>query len=186
MSKDLTISLTDLTRLITLFYTNIIAYCQQNRYLRFCYIYWPIQFKYLYWIPCMVRNYWLNTWRFMLVFCPNTPFYGSHASVWRQIGSNIYLNGDKCTLKGRFSNLIKSYIFNPIQDGHFRGCSRMGTQKATLPKICHTYLTIMKLGTVIPYQIINHVTHLLSSTDILLTFIISRNTDIHWVLTHNF
>ena len=41
---------------------------------------------------------------------------------------------------------------NPIQDGQFRGCSRMGgDKKAPLPKICHTYPTIMKLGTVIPY-----------------------------------
>ena len=32
--------------------------------------------------------------------------------------------------------------FNPIQDGLFRGCSRL---------ICHIYHTTMKLGTVIPY-----------------------------------
>ena len=44
--------------------------------------------------------------------------------------------------------------FNPIQDGLFRGCSRMegGAFLALpLPKIRHTYLTMMKLGTVIPY-----------------------------------
>ena len=43
---------------------------------------------------------------------------------------------------------------NPIQDGLFRGCSRMhGWPKRTspLPKICHIYLAIMKLGTVIRY-----------------------------------
>ena len=37
---------------------------------------------------------------------------------------------------------------NPIQDGHFRGCSRWGEgvgQKSV------TYPTMMKLGTVIPY-----------------------------------
>ena len=38
-----------------------------------------------------------------------------------------------------------------------------------LPKICHTYPTMMKLGTVIPYLkktlYINHVTHPLSSAD---------------------
>ena len=40
----------------------------------------------------------------------------------------------------------------PIQDGHFRGCSRMGGgQKALLPKIFHTYPTMMKLGIVISY-----------------------------------
>ena len=35
---------------------------------------------------------------------------------------------------------------NPIQDGLFCGCSWMA-----LPKICHTYPAMMKLGTVIPY-----------------------------------
>ena len=42
--------------------------------------------------------------------------------------------------------------FSPIQDGHFRGCSGMGgDKKVPLPKICHTYPTVMKLRTVIPY-----------------------------------
>ena len=44
-------------------------------------------------------------------------------------------------------------------------------KKAPLSKICHTYPTIMKLGTVIPYlrrskKYMNHVTHPLRSTDI--------------------
>ena len=39
-----------------------------------------------------------------------------------------------------------------IQDGHFRGCSRIeGPKRSPLPKICHRYPTMMKLGTVIPY-----------------------------------
>ena len=40
---------------------------------------------------------------------------------------------------------------NSIQNGHFRGCWRMGerVKKAPLPNICHTYSTIF--GTVIPY-----------------------------------
>ena len=44
-------------------------------------------------------------------------------------------------------------IYNPIQDGLFRSCSWMGGggKKAPLPKICHTYPKMMKLGTVIPY-----------------------------------
>ena len=44
--------------------------------------------------------------------------------------------------------------FNPIQDGIFRGCLRMGGgggKKPPLSKICHTYPTMIKLGTVIPY-----------------------------------
>ena len=42
--------------------------------------------------------------------------------------------------------------FNPIQDGLFRGNSQIGeTKKPLLPNICHTYPTMMKLGTVVPY-----------------------------------
>ena len=39
---------------------------------------------------------------------------------------------------------------NPIQDGHFRGYSRMEGGGGILAKICHTYPTTIKLGTVIP------------------------------------
>ena len=39
---------------------------------------------------------------------------------------------------------------NPIQDGLFRGCSRMrgggGAKRPPLPKICDTYPKMMKLG----------------------------------------
>ena len=38
--------------------------------------------------------------------------------------------------------------FNPIQDGPFWGCSRIGGGREA--KICHTYPTMMKLGRVIP------------------------------------
>ena len=38
-------------------------------------------------------------------------------------------------------------LINLIQDGLFRGCSKA----RPLPKIRHTYPTMMKLGTVIPY-----------------------------------
>ena len=43
--------------------------------------------------------------------------------------------------------------FNPIQDGLFRGCSRMGKgpKKLPFPKIFHTYPKMMKLGTLLPY-----------------------------------
>ena len=47
---------------------------------------------------------------------------------------------------------IKYQFLNPIQDGRFRGCSRMGGAFLTpLPKIHQTYPTMMKLVTVIPY-----------------------------------
>ena len=52
------------------------------------------------------------------------------------------------------TKILLGLHFNPIQDGHFQGCSWMehgGDKISPLPKICHTYPTMMKLGTVIPY-----------------------------------
>ena len=54
-----------------------------------------------------------------------------------------------------------------------------GVKRPPFPKICHTYPTMMKLGTVIPYlkeiqKYMNHVTHPL------------RNTDTDCILVHNF
>ena len=48
---------------------------------------------------------------------------------------------------------ITAILPNPIQDGSFRGCSRMvgAAKRFPLPKICHRYPKIMKLGTVVPY-----------------------------------
>ena len=51
----------------------------------------------------------------------------------------------------KFLEVILYEHINPIQDGPFRGYSRMGGQKAPLPKVCHTYPTMMKLGPVVPY-----------------------------------
>ena len=64
-----------------------------------------------------------------------------------------------------------------------------------LSKICNTYPTLMKRGTVIPYlkkiQKI-HVIHLMSSADLCIfsmksaIFSISGNTDIDCILSHKF
>ena len=98
-----------------------------------------------------------------------------------------------------FNRLCNMFLFlNPIQDGHFWGCSRMGNKKTLLPKICHTYSTMMKLGTVIPY--LKKIQKICKSRDtpprLLLTsaffdrksanFVISRNTGIDWILVHKF
>ena len=56
----------------------------------------------------------------------------------------LYLKKCKKTLPSR-------YLFNPIQNGSFRGCLTDGLFALSLPKICLTYPTMMKLGTVIPY-----------------------------------
>ena len=52
--------------------------------------------------------------------------------------------------------VMKLISFNPIQDVPFRGCSWMRkggrwSEKGPLPKICHTFPTMMKLDTIIPH-----------------------------------
>ena len=57
-----------------------------------------------------------------------------------------------------FSNLFyfsEILSLNPTQDGLFGASHGLrggrGGKKTPLPKICHTYTTMIKLGTVIPY-----------------------------------
>ena len=69
-------------------------------------------------------------------------------------------------------NKIHGLNFNHIPDGLFRGCSRMGVgaKRFPLPKIYHTYPTMMKLCTFMPYlkkiQKLYHVTHPMSPANI--------------------
>ena len=48
---------------------------------------------------------------------------------------------------------LDNFSFNPIQDGLFWSCLRIWGRGflAPVPKICHTYPTMMKFGTVVPY-----------------------------------
>ena len=91
-------------------------------------------------------------------------------------------------------------VFNPIQDGLFRGCSRMGRGSKKAPpslkfithilqwwNLAQLYLTQRRSK-----KYMNHVTHPLSSADISIfhrksaNFAISRNADIDCILIHNF
>ena len=74
--------------------------------------------------------------------------YGDEVTVFHDIEIPKVSSNHTC-----LSVISLNSALNPIKDGHFWGCSRMGWRgkKAPLPKICHTYPTIMKLGTVIPY-----------------------------------
>ena len=68
------------------------------------------------------------------------------------------------------SNKMTHY-FNPIQDGLFRGCSQMGRGGANrphFPKVCHTYPTMIKLGTLTPYP--KKIQKIYESLDTLLEF----------------
>ena len=72
------------------------------------------------------RTFYLLTWKKWWIFCKRRNWY----------------------------HLFIANSSNPIQDGPFLGCSRIGGlkgQKAPFSKICRRYLTLMKLGTVIPY-----------------------------------
>ena len=85
------------------------------------------------------------------------PLRKAFSCVKTKINSNFAVK-----LPGRSNRLFFVYLidhpvqisvlFNPIQDGPFRGCSPMGkAKKAPFLKICHTYPTMMKLGTFISY-----------------------------------
>ena len=113
----------------------------------------------------------------------------------------------KLNLKGSNVSLTMSsnpsyFSLNPIHYGLFQGCSRMGRggggKKRPLPKICHTYPTMMKIDTIIPY--LKKIQNIYESCDTLpefcwhqhfftekpVNFAILRNTDIDWILIHNF
>ena len=70
-----------------------------------------------------------------------------NGAIWRFYYVDVSRGEVTEILKGLFPK-----YFNPIQDGHFWGCSRIeGSKKASIPKICHRYPTMMKLGIVKPY-----------------------------------
>ena len=100
-------------------------------------------------------------WNVFWVWRTDTSFSQRNLKPLLKIVSNI-----QCTTKEEYLNLI--------QGGHFQGFSRMGgggKKAPRLPKICRTYPTMMKLGTVIPHlrkmlKYISHVTHCISSADI--------------------
>ena len=118
-----------------------------------------------------------------------------NGAIWRFYYVDVSRGEAIEILKGLFPK-----HFNPIQDGHFWGCSRMGgSKKAPIPKICHRYPTMMKLGMVIPY--LKKIQKIYESRDtpspwVLLTsaffhrksenFVISRNTDVDCISIHNF
>ena len=70
-------------------------------------------------------------------------------SIMRSILHKGWWQGHCIFIKNQ--TLWRECSINPIQDGHFWGCSWMGRQKSPIPKICHTYPTMMKTGTVISY-----------------------------------
>ena len=93
-----------------------------------------------------------------------------------------------------WNSLTSVFSVNHIQVGCFRGCSRIGMQRCPLPKIYHTYPTMMKLSTVILY--LTKIQNIYKSRDTPIRFrsvffhqksatsFILRNTDIDCILIH--
>ena len=87
----------------------------------------------------------------MLLFCEASRSGGQRTKVEERLINYFCLFQNMLYNKTiKVSNVI---IINPIQDGLFGGCSRMGggVFLSPLPKIRRTYATIIKLGKVIPY-----------------------------------
>ena len=97
------------------------------------------------------------------------------------------------------SNNFVGLELNPIQNGRFWGCWWMGwgAKKAPLPKICHTYPTVMKPRTVLPY--VKNIQKIYEPRDTPCHFcwhqhfftgnqqiVFSRNRDINCILVHRF
>ena len=68
---------------------------------------------------------------------------------FKAINFGFHDNSSKLDVK-EFNGKAWGTYLNPIQDGFFRGCLRMGGHKGPLSKICHLYPKVMKLVTVIP------------------------------------
>ena len=51
----------------------------------------------------------------------------------------------------KFAKFLRTPILTQFREGFIGAAHGGGSKKSPLSKICHTYLTMMKLGTVIPY-----------------------------------
>ena len=86
-----------------------------------------------------------------------TTSYSHHLPRFLIIEKTYKIKNPKATIR-EYKNFNSEAFqfetfFNLIQDGPFWGCSRMrgGKKKSPLPKIRHTYPTMMKLSTAITY-----------------------------------
>ena len=68
----------------------------------------------------------------------------SYPSIWEM--NHLWMN-EFLVLKNVFLTLFRMYFFGTS----YRWVGEGGAKGYTLPKICHTYPAMMKLGTVIPY-----------------------------------
>ena len=90
----------------------------------------------------------------------HTKMWKSNRAKWTEMLQNCKdkkMTSRICTNNQLLQLTREDIAFNHIQDGPFQGSSHMGVggwgggKKVSLPKIYHTYPTMMKLGTLIPY-----------------------------------
>ena len=112
-----------------------------------------------------MASLWLATPSQILIFSNLILLNLVSKSVFSLLKVLIFLRNQCTKWKMHFISKMK---LNPIQDGPFRGCSRMGSQKGPLSKICHIYPTLMKIDTVI--SSLNKIQKIHKSLDTLLEF----------------
>ena len=120
--------------------------------------------------------------------------FGSIRSSSAQITIKLCnTNGNNGNNESIFATILTLFRMDFFGAAHWWGG---GGEKPPLPKICHTYPTMIKLGTVIPYpKKIQKIYESRDTQGVLLTseffyrksanFAISRNTDIDCILMHN-
>ena len=144
---------------------------------------------------------WKNTW-----YCYKrniVPFFSICLATHRMLKNchkQILLQNTKLWLSEwcqtqNFFGVIPFTLFRMGIFGAAHGWE--GPKRPPLPKICHTYPTVMKLGTVIPYlKKIWKIYESRGTPWVLVTsafihrksanFVISRNIDIDCILVHSF
>ena len=109
--------------------------------------------------------------KIMLQYLQESSLSGAVFLIWKCAPQKCFLDNVRYVQASYFKS-ISYKCLTLFKMGLFGAAHGWGAKKAPLPKICHTYPAIMKLGTVIPYlkktqkKYMNHVTHSLSPADI--------------------
>ena len=117
--------------------------------------------------------------------------------IWKCAPQKCFLDNVRYVQASYFKS-ISYKCLTLFKMGLFGAAHGWGAKKAPLPKICHTYPAIMKLGTVIPYlkKTQKNIWIMWHTLWVLLTsaffhrksanFAILENTAIDCILVHNF
>ena len=96
-------------------------------------------------------EYQFHHWKFSQQRHSILSYYSKRVTRWgrgRCLSLTFLKLGRNCPI---FAIYGLNFSLNPIQDGLFWGLLRDWQKASSLPKICHAYPTMMKLGAIIPY-----------------------------------